>query len=118
MSVSVLVTELGARVSVCTGAAPPPPPEPPEESCFSWWPPPPEFAAELVVVVVVVVEVGAVVPFEPQATDSTPTAAATMPTVNDALLPSRAVFNANGLAFLAKLRRDSEIHSYLHAGSA
>ncbi len=61
---------------------------PPVESCFSWRPPLPVLATELVVVVVVVVVVGAVVPFELQATDSRPTATATMPTVNGALLRS------------------------------
>jgi hypothetical protein len=92
MSVSVLVTVLGATVSA--GAAPP------VESWFSWWPPPlPVFATELVVVVVVVVVVvGAVVPFELQATDSRPTATATMPTVDGALLRICAVLNANGIS--------------------
>ena len=85
MSVSVLVTVLGATAlgaTVSAGAAPP------VESCLSWWPPPPPvFAAELVVVVVgvIVVVAGAVVSFELQATDNRPTATATMPTVNGAL---------------------------------
>ena len=50
------------------------------------------------VVVVVVVVVGAVVPFELQATDSTPTATAAMPTVKDARLRSWAVVNDNGIS--------------------
>jgi hypothetical protein len=101
MSVSVLVTVLGATVpgstvTVSAGAAPP------DESCLSWWPPPPppEFAAELVVVVVVVVVlvVGAVVPFEPHATDSIPAAMATTPIVNGARRHTRAMINANGIS--------------------
>jgi len=57
-------------------------------------------AAELVVVVVVVVlvVVGAGVPFELHATDSTPTATAVMPTVRDARLRMWAVVNGNGLS--------------------
>ena len=47
---------------------------------------------------VVVVVVGAVVPFELQATDSTPTATAAMPTVKDARLRSWAVVNDNGIS--------------------
>jgi hypothetical protein len=92
MSVSALATVLGAAVSAEAA--------PPVESCFSWWPPPlPVFATELVVVVVVVVVVvGAVVPFELQATDSRPTATATTPTVDGALLRICAVLNANGIS--------------------
>jgi hypothetical protein len=59
----------------------------------------PVFTTELVVVVVVVVVVvGAVVPFELQATDSRPTATATMPTVDGALLRICAVLNANAIS--------------------
>jgi len=47
---------------------------------------------------VVVVVVGAVVPFELQATDSPPTATAAMPTVKDARLRSWAVVNDNGIS--------------------
>jgi len=111
MSVSVLVTVLGATVSAGAAA--------PVESWFSWRPPPlPVFATELVVVVVVVVVVvGAVVPFELQATDSRPTATATMPTVDGAPFADlRSTQRQRNLALIAKLRRDSEIHSYLYAG--
>jgi len=52
-----------------------------------------------VVVVIVVVAVGAVVPVELHATDSAPIATATVPTVNDAPLRSRAVLNDNGVSF-------------------
>jgi hypothetical protein len=96
MSVSVLVTVLGATAlgaTLSAGAAPP------VESCLSWWPPPPPaFAAELVVVVVVVGVVGAVGPFELQATDSRPTATATIPDVNGALRQIRAMVNDNGIS--------------------
>jgi hypothetical protein len=89
-------------VSVSPGAgAAPPPPDPPDESCFSWWPPA-LLAAELVVVVVVVVvvlvEVGAGMPFEPHATDNTPTTTAATPTVKDARLRMWAVINDNGIS--------------------
>jgi hypothetical protein len=97
MSVSVLVTVLGSTVTGSAGAAPP------VESRLSWWPPPlpPPLAAALVVVavvVVVVLVVGAVVPFELHATDNRPTATATMPTVNDAVLRTSAVSNANRIS--------------------
>jgi hypothetical protein len=109
MSVSVLVTVLGATVAgstvaVSAGAAPP------VESCLSWWPPPPPpLAAALVVVVVVVVVVdvlvvGAVVPFEPHATDSIPAAMATTPIVNGARRHTRAMVNANGISLPRKGR--------------
>lgn len=110
MSVSVLVTVLGATVagstvSVSAGAAPP------VESRLSWWPPPPPpLAAALVVVgvvvvVVVVLVVGAVVPFEPHATDSIPAAMATTPIVNGARRHTRAMINANGISLPCKVTK-------------
>jgi hypothetical protein len=59
---------------------------PPVESCFSWWPPPLPVFAAELVIVVVVVVVVVV------------------------------VGGQQNLALIAKLRRDSEIHSYLYAG--
>jgi hypothetical protein len=103
MSVSVFVTVLGATVAgstvtVSAGAAPP------VESCLSWWLPP-ALAAALVVVAVVVVVVlvgGAVVPFDPHATDSIPVATATTPIVNGARRQTRAMVNPNGFSLPRK----------------
>ena len=115
-SVSVLVTVLGATVSVCTGAALPPPPEPPDESCLSWCPPP-EAAADVdvVVVVVEVVEVGAGVPLELHATDNRPTATAATPTVKDARLRTWAVLSNNGISLSSQ--SDYVTARYIPTGS-
>jgi hypothetical protein len=107
MSVSVLLTVLGATVAgstvtVSAGVAPP------VESCLSWWPPPLPLAAALVVgvvVVVVVLVVGAVVPFEPHATDSIPAAMATTPIVKGARRHTRAMVNAKGISLPRKVTK-------------
>jgi hypothetical protein len=102
MSVSVFVTVLGATVAgstVSAGAAPP------VESCRSWWLPPALAAALVVAVVVVVVVVlvgGAVVPFDPHATDSIPVATATTPIVSGARRQTRAMVNPNGFSLPRK----------------
>ena len=99
---------LGEPVSAGAGAAPPPPespefePPPPDESC-PWWLLPPLAAALVVVVVVVVVVVGAGVPWEPHATDSTPTATAVTPTVREARLRMWAMVNDNGVSLSSKV---------------
>jgi hypothetical protein len=63
--------------------------------------------------VVVGVLVGAVVPFEPHATDSAPAATASTPIVNGARWQTRAMINTNGISLprkISKGQRDSYLH--------